>query len=68
MKSDQKKFDILPPDYREQKSREQAAFQKAARGNPAMICRAQIFKGVCEDHEVRIVYDPSLQEEDQYVY
>lgn len=68
MENNQKKFDILPPDYREQKSREQAAFQKAARGNPAMIRRAQVFRGICGDIKVKIINDPSLQEENQYVY
>lgn len=59
----------LSPNYREQKSREQAAFQKAARGNPEMIKRAQVFRGICENHCVEILLDPSdLSDEERYDY
>jgi hypothetical protein len=67
MKNSQK-IGILPSDYREQKSREQAAFQEAARGNKEMIQGAMVFRGIMKSHCVKIVLDPSLVDEDQYVY
>ena len=63
------KIGILPGDYREQKSREQAEYQAAARKDPSLIRRGQVFKGICKDHVVKVIRDPSLEnKEDRYAY
>lgn len=62
-------FGILPGNYREQKSREQAEYQAAAREDPSLIRRGQVFKDICKDHVVKIIRDPSLEsDEDRYAY
>lgn len=63
------KFGILPKNYREQKSEEQARYQAAARFDPSLIRRGQVFKDVCKDHVVKVVYDPyDVPENERYGY
>lgn len=57
----------LSPNYREQKSREQAAFQKVARGNPEMIKQAHVLSGLAKS--AKLVFDPSvIKERTRYGY
>jgi hypothetical protein len=63
------KIGILPGNYREQKSREQAEYQAAARKDPSLVRRGQVFKGICKDHVVKIVFDPyDVDERQRYGY
>lgn len=61
------KLERLPSDYREQKSREQAAFQAAARKDPSLVKSAWVLSGLAKD--AVLVMDPSMMsDEERYVY
>lgn len=59
----QQKIGVLPSNYREQKSLEQAAFQNAAKGNRDMILGAMVFKGVFNEKNPVLLFDPYLNDE-----
>ncbi|MDP2759912.1 MAG: hypothetical protein Q8O64_05830 [Sideroxyarcus sp.] len=61
------RIERLPANYREQKSKEQRAFQEAARGNPEMVKSAWVLSGLAKD--AVLVQDPyDISERERYGY